>query len=122
MTDLQSIMPFAATFTALGGAWLTLRKIARDAHKTKKEQAQEILKAAREEDLIMKTKLEARIEGLKADLKNLEFNVNKDMGHLKENYSSEIRVLGEKIEELREQLHNQHVGVLNLLSKLVDKR
>ncbi|CAM6004829.1 unnamed protein product [Sphagnum balticum] len=100
MTDMQTLLPVAGTITVIGTAWLTIRKIAKDANKTKKEQAAEILHAAKEEDSLMKAKLEARIESVKAGLANLELNVNKDIGHLRETYNSEIRNLGQKIEEL----------------------
>lgn len=121
MSDYSNLIPLAATITTLGGAWLTVRKIAKDLAKSKKEQAKEILQAAKEEDTLLKTKLEARIEGIKAELKNLEFNVNKDISFLKESHSNEIKNLGERIESLRDELKSQHGQLLTLLTKLIDQ-
>ena len=120
-SNLQSLIPASAAVITLGGAWLTIRKIAKDAAKTKKEQAAEILHAAKEEDSLMKAKLEARIESVKAGLANLELNVNKDIGHLRDTYNGEIRNLGQKIEELRSELKNQHGQLVSLLTEMVKK-
>lgn len=122
MTDMQTLLPVAGTITVVGTAWLTIRKIAKDAAKAKKEQAAEILHTAKEEDSLLKAKLEARIEAVKAQLSNLELNVNKDMSHLKETYSGEIRNLGQKIEDLRSELKNQHGQLVGLLTEMVKKR
>jgi hypothetical protein len=118
---LLPLIPFAVTFTVLGTAWITFKKIASDARKSRKEQADEILQVAREEDSLLKAKLESRIESVKAQLSNLELNVNKDMTHLRETYSGEIRNLGEKIEELRSDLKNQHGQLVTLLTEMVKK-
>jgi glycerol-3-phosphate dehydrogenase len=122
MTDMQTLLPVAGTITVIGTAWLTIRKIAKDAAKQKKEQAAEILHAAKEEDALLKAKLEARIESVKAQLSNLELNVNKDLTHLKETYSGEIKNLGQKIEELRSELKNQHGQLVTLLTEMIKKR
>lgn len=121
LTDIQSLIPAAGAIATLGGAWLTIRKIAKDAAKQKREQAAEILHAAKEEDSLLKAKLEARIEAVKAQLANLEFNVNKDLEHLKETYSGEIRNLGQKIEELRSELKTQHGQLVTLLTEMIKK-
>lgn len=122
MVDYQTLLPLAATVTTLGGAYLTIRKIAKDRDKSKKEQEKEFLSKAKEEDSLLKAKLEARIESIKAQLSNLEFNVNKDVTHLKETYGSELKNLGEKIENLRTELSNQHSSLLTLLTKLIDNQ
>lgn len=122
ISDMQTLLPVGATITTLGTAWLTVRKIAKDATRAKKEQAAEILHAAKEEDALIKAKMDAKIETLKAQLANLEFNVNKDMDHLKETYNGEIRNLGQKIEELRSELKNQHGQLVSLLTEMIKKR
>lgn len=119
--NIQSLIPAAGAIATLGGAWLTIRKIAKDAAKQKREQAAEILHAAKEEDALLKAKLEARIEAVKAQLTNLELNVNKDLDHLKETYSGEIRNLGQKIEELRSELKTQHGQLVTLLTEMIKK-
>jgi len=122
MIDYQTIVPVGAAVSAIGGAYLTVRKIAKDAANARKEHERDFLRLAKEEDTLMKAKLEARIEGIRAELKNLELSVNKDLGHMKDAYSSEMKNLGEKIELLREELRSQHSGILTLLSKLVNKK
>lgn len=122
MSDYTTMISVAATISALGGAWLTIRKIARDAHKSKKEHAEEILSAAKELDLELKLKTDAKIQALDSQLKNLEANVKKDLEHLKETHTNEIKNLGEKIEALRDQLNSQHAQMIAFLSKLVDKK
>lgn len=117
----QAVMPLAIAITTLGGAWLTVKKIARDAKRTKKEQAAEILHAAKEADMEMKLKLDAKIQALDAKVKNLEANVEKDLDHLKQTYNGEIRNLGQKIEELRSELRNQHGQLVALLTKMISK-
>src|SRR5260221_498861 len=63
-TSIQSLIPAAGVIATVGGAWLTVRKIAKDFDKSKKEQAAEILHAAKEEDALMKAKMEAKIAAL----------------------------------------------------------
>lgn len=121
MTEMQTLFPVAATITTLGGAWLTIRKIAKDAAKAKKEQAAEILHAAKEEDELLKAKLDAKINAIRQELENLEENVSKDMNHLKETYNGEIKNLGQKIEDLRSELKNQHGQLVQLLTEMIKK-
>ena len=118
---LLPLIPFAVTVTVIGTAWITVKKIARDSQKARKEHADEILQVAREEDALLKAKLEARIESVKAQLSNLELNINKDLTHLKETYSGEIKNLGQKIEDLRSELKNQHGQLVSLLTEMVKK-
>lgn len=122
MTDYQTIMPLAAAITAVGGAWLTVRKIAKDAAKSKKELADEILQQAKEEDAQLKSSMEARVAALETALGTLEVSVNKDIEHLKETYANEIKNLGEKIEALRDQLNSQHSQLVNLLTEMIKKK
>lgn len=129
----QTLVPLAVAITTLGGAWLTIKKIARDAAKTKKEQAAEVLHAAKEADAEIRLKLDAKIDNkiqaldnkihaLDAKVKNLEANVEKDLEHLRETYNGEIRNLGQKIEELRSELRSQHGQLVALLTKMIGER
>lgn len=111
-----------AVITTISGLVLTWQKISKNAKKDRDEHAAKILQSAKEDDSLLKAKLEARIEKIDLSLKNLEFNVNKDITHLKETYSAEIKVLGEKIETLRDELRNQHSQMVALLSKLIDSK
>lgn len=121
ITDYQGLLSIAGAITIIGTSYLTLRKIARDAAKAKKEQAAEILQAAKEEDAALKLKLTSKINELESQLEVLEKNIEKDMKYMKESYGAEIKNLGEKIENLRTDLSAQHGSLLALLTKLVDK-
>ena len=107
---------------AIGTLVLTVQKILKNIKKDRDEHAAKILQAAKEEDSLIRVKLEARIERLGAEVKNLEFSVNKDMTHLKDTYTSEIKNLGEKIETLRDELRQQHSGLIELLTKIVGRK
>lgn len=121
MTDYLSLVHIAATVTALGTAWLTIRRIAKDAKKERKEMAAEILQSSREFDQALKTKLEGKIHDLDVRLDALKDNVDKDILHLRETYNGEIKFLGQKIEELRGEVRNQHAQLVQLLTKMIEK-
>lgn len=120
--DNISIMALAAAITTIGGAILVVQRIGKNYRKEREHESAKVLQAAKEEDALIKAKLEARIEGIKSDLKNLELNVNKDFEHIRETYNGEIRNLGQKIEELRSELRNQHGQLVALLTKMIGDR
>lgn len=122
MDNYQNIIALSSAIITIGGAWLTIRKIAKDNQKSRKEHEAAVLQQAKEEDQLIRLDLEAKIRSIKADLKNLEANVNKDLNHLKETYNGEIRNLGQKIEELRSELKNQHGQLVGLLTEMIKKR
>lgn len=124
LPQISELQAYGALGIAMGVATLvvTLQKVFKNFRKERDEYAAKILQTAKEEDSLLKAKLEARIEKIDLSLKNLEFNVNKDITHLKETYSAEIKVLGEKIETLRDELRNQHSQMVTLLSKLIDTK
>lgn len=122
MSDIQNIIGLSVAISTVGGAWLTLRKIAKDAAKSRKEQESAILQQAKEEDQLIRLDLEAKIKAIRSDLHNLQSNVNKDLNHLKETYNGEIRNLGQKIEDLRSELKNQHGQLVGLLTEMIKKR
>jgi uncharacterized protein YPO0396 len=117
-TDLQ-LYGSIGTMIAIGTLILTMQKISKNFKKDRDEHAAKILQSAKEEDSLMKAKLEARIEKVGAELKNLEFNVNKDISHVKDTYNGEIKNLGQKIEDLRSELKNQHGQLVGLLSEMI---
>jgi hypothetical protein len=119
--ELTTTIPIGAII-ALSGLIYTWQKIAREARKSRKEDAAAILQAAKEEDSLIKAKLEARIEKVDAQLQNLELSINKDMAHLRETYSNEIKNLGLKIEILREELRTTHGQLISLLTTLIDAK
>lgn len=120
--SISAIMGLAAAISAIGGAYLTIRKIAKDAERQKKHHAAEILQSAKEADKALKNSLEGRIHELEVGLKDLREDINKDIRHLKESYNVELKNLGEKIEALRDELRQQHAGILTLLNKMIDKK
>lgn len=124
LPQISELQAYGALGVAIGVATLvvTLQKVFRNFRKERDEYAAKILQTAKEEDSLLKAKLEARIEKIDAQLKNLELNINKDITHLKETYSTEIKVLGEKIETLRDELRNQHSQMVTLLSKLIESK
>ena len=118
MLDLSTMIPLGGLI-ALATLILTMQKISKNFKKDRDEHAAKILQAAKEEDSLIKAKLEARIEKVGADLKNFELNVNKDINHLRETYNGEIKNLGNKIEDLRSELKNQHGQLVQLLSEMI---
>lgn len=116
----EVLLSLAGVVTAVGGAWLTVRKIAKDLKKEKKEHAAEILQEAKEEIARKETALNAKITELEGRHEALEKSVEKDLAHMRETYNGEIRNLGQKIEDLRSELRNQHTQMVQLLTKMID--
>src|ERR1700686_3566149 len=115
--NLNTIVSLTGAITAVCGSILAFQRLSKGAKKDREHEAQKILEQAREEDLVIKSKLESQIDTLNAKIENLELNTEKDLQHIKEIYASDIKSLGEKVDQVREQLNDQHAGVLSLLSK-----
>lgn len=120
--SIATIMSLAAVVSAVGGAYMTIRKIVNDSEKHRKQHSAAILQSAKEADNTLKLSLEGRIHELETSLRDLRGDIDKDINHLKESYNTEIRNLGEKIENLRDELRQQHSGILTLLNKVIDKK
>jgi transposase len=101
LSDLATIL--GPLLAGLGGAYAYTRKILRIRHAN-------ILQEAKEYDKIIKKQLEDKIH-------EMETNII----HLKEIYSSEIKVLGDKIEILRSEIQHQNMSIMTLLGKMIDK-
>jgi len=112
----------AGGITAIGGIYTAIKKWIRHSTDKKEKYKQDILKQARSETEKIRRELEDKIEKLEIEVETQKQNIYKDIGYLRESHSNEIRNLTEKIEELREDLKIQHVGILNLLTKLVDNK
>jgi chromosome segregation ATPase len=119
-TETSNIIPLAGAIITIGTAILTIQKVTRNVNKSKAEHAEEIRKSVQDQITLEKIKLESRIEVLEKDLKNLEDNVGKDLEHVKEAYRSEMKALGDKIEDLRSQIQQQHSQLLQFLSNLLN--
>ena len=124
MMEFGEIQYYGALGLALGIATLvvTLQKVFKNFRKERDEYAAKVIQAAKEDDAVIKAKLEAKIEALSVKINSLEASVNKDMAHLKETYTSEIKNLGDKIENLRDELRQNHSGLIDLLTKMVAKK
>jgi hypothetical protein len=121
LTAYNAILPVTGAISVFCGAWYSVLKILRELHKAKKIETDKIIEECKELDLILKSKLESKINLLEAQLHNLEFNVSKDLSNIKDTHALELKNLGDKIEALRNDLQNQHAGVLQLLTRLVDR-
>lgn len=117
---MSILMPAAGAVITLGTAYLTIKKIAKDAKKDKKEQSAEILHAAKEEDVLMRSELQNEINEMKFRIESMEKSIEKDISHLKETYGGEMKSLSDKIEHLRDELRSQHSNIVGLLSKMID--
>jgi glycerol-3-phosphate dehydrogenase len=118
----EAILAVAGAITVIGGSWLTIRKIQKDADASKKEHTQEILKMAKEEIALKEKDLQARLNALDTRIDSIESNIEKDLTHLKETYSGELKNLATKIEDLRLDLRNQHTQMVSLLTKMVENK
>lgn len=123
----EALLVVAGAVSAIGGSWLTVRKIQKDADASRKEHEAAILekakaeieKAMHERRLIQK-EFEGRLGELEQDLAAHRATVEKDFAHVRETYNGEIRNLGQKIEDLRSELRNQHTQMVSLLTKMID--
>lgn len=123
----EAILLVSGAVTAVGGSWLTVRKIQKDSEASKEKNQEEILaksqaqidKAIGERKLIQK-EFEGRLSELEQDIAAHKAAVEKDFAHVRETYNGEIRNLGQKIEDLRSELRNQHTQMVTLLTKMIE--
>lgn len=118
---IQLMFPIAGAIVTFGGAFHTIQKVRKSIREEKDAEMSKILREAKEEMALVRAELESKINETKIQLKNLEFNIGKDIDHIKEAHAQEIRILSDKIQSLRDELREQHVGILQLLNKLIDK-
>jgi chromosome segregation ATPase len=104
-----------------GSLWVGWRHIRYSAQAKKDRERQDILDKANEELGRVKRELESKIGSLKQEFENHKSNLVKDLDFMRSTYNAEIKVLGEKIESLREDLGQQHSQMVALLTKLVNK-
>jgi uncharacterized protein YPO0396 len=122
ITGYEMLVPLAGLITAIGTAIYTVQKVSKNFKSDKKDFKAEILQDAKEEDAKHRLELDNKINALQVELNNLRENVEKDMDHIRETYNGEIRNLGQKIEDLRSELRNQHGQLVQLLTKMIDNR
>lgn len=120
--NLSTILTAIGTvLAAIISGYMTIRKVIDGKKKARDRQALSILKSAKDEDSALKLHLESKIHEMEIKLNSLKENVDKDLSHLKETYNSELRFLGQKIEELRKEVHDQHGQLVQLLTKMIGK-
>lgn len=122
MSDLQNLVSAAGMVITLGTAILTVMKVNRTIKKDREEQEAKILQSAKEEDALVRSQLEGKIKAQEIEISNMKEIFAKDIEHLRETHSGQIANLGEKIEQLRDELRRQHTQMVDLLSKLIDNR
>lgn len=108
-------------FSGIGALWVLKSRISISREKEKKVHDAALLQIAKESDSTIKSNLESKIKELDNKLNLLKESTEKDISHLRETYNSELRFLGEKIEELRKEVHSQHGQLVSLLTKMVDR-
>lgn len=116
----ETIVALAGAISIIGGAYVTINKIVDRQKKKKEEEAAAILAAAK---AVLDTKeamLDAKIKAVDERVEALEKSVAKDLSHIRETYNGEIRNLGQKVEDLRNELRNQHGSLVKLLTKLIE--
>lgn len=120
--DLPTALETAAgAITAFGGLYTGYRHIRYSLQAKKDKERQAILDQANEEMKKIREELEEKIDKLELELENQKISINQDLSHFREIHSSEVKNLGEKIENLRYDLTQQHQALLELLTKLVTK-
>lgn len=131
--ELSTLLAIAGAITAVGTAWLTIRKINADFKKERAIEKAAIIQEAKEEDSKIKLAFETsraliyaeivnRLEDNEHDLEMYKKYVEKELGHLRETYNGELRNLGMKIEDLRAELRDQHGQLLELLTNMIKPR
>jgi len=121
--DLNSFLEaLAAAITALGGGYTLIRSLWSRHKANKGAYRQEILKEAKEEAEKFKSGLEAKIKDLEVEFKARQDDLEKDLINTKTIYNSEIKLLGQRIQELRQDIQVQHTSLVNLLTKLVNSK
>jgi hypothetical protein len=130
--NLSSIVAIAGALGVISGAYIKIRKIFADREKHQHLQRALILQEAKEADAQLKAGIEARrevlyqeitsrIKAVETRIDNVEEAVNKEISHIRDSYNSEIRFLGSKIEELKDEVRTSLSQVVILVSKLIDK-
>ena len=123
MVDPNIALEFAGSaITAFGGIWMGGKHLLKRSNEKREQYRQDILEKAKEEITRAKESLEVKINKLEEELKTQKDSVARDMSHMKDTYNTEIRVLGQRIEELRQDLSAQHSSLVALLTKLVNTK
>ena len=120
--DQSLIIQIALAASTLAGLYVSVGQLKSGFKKELEDEtakALDLVKATSQTDVVM---LKGQIDNLAKEINRLEDSFQKDVSHIRETYNSEIRNLGHKIEELREEVRGQHSQLVTLLTKLVSER
>ena len=117
-----AIEALAGVITVVGGFYAAIKMIFDARKKRKLKEKASLLKEAKDESIKIISGLELKITEIENELRNQKESISKDLSHLKENYSNEIKGLAEKIENVREQLNQQHIQLVALLTRMIDSK
>jgi coenzyme F420-reducing hydrogenase alpha subunit len=121
--DINTLLEASAgAITAFGGLYTGYRRICTGIQFKKDRERQELLNRANEEMLKVKKELEEKIQKLEEEVKSQKENIYRDLGHLKEIYGAEMKVLSGKIDEIKLNLQDQHSAIMTLLTRLIDSK
>jgi len=118
----DTIVAATGAIAALGTVWAIIQGISHGLKRRKAAYRQAIIDEAKAEMELVKLLLEEKIRKLEVELETQKQSVQREMAHMGELYNAEIKVLGEKIENLRIDLQAQHANLVGLLTRLVDAR
>jgi len=121
--DLNVSLEVAAgVVTAIGTIYPVFQHLRSKKLKNKENYRKEILDQAKIEMTKIEKSLDDKIKNLEIEFQAQKLNVFKDFTYFKETHNSEMKALGEKIENLRTDLNTQHSNLVALLTKLVNNR
>jgi predicted RNase H-like nuclease (RuvC/YqgF family) len=112
----------AGAITALGGLYTAFRHVRYGIQAKKDRERQAILDEANEQLVKIEARLELKIRNLQEEIESNKQNIDKDLSHMRQMYDGELKNLGNKIDELRRDLSDQHSSMVALLTRLVDAR
>ncbi len=112
----------AGAVTAFGGLYTGVRALLAASRRRKAEYRQAILDEAQIEMDKIEASMQEQVRALAMELETQKSSVARDMDHMREIYNSELKVLGQKIDDLKQDLAAQHSSMVALLTKLVDSR
>jgi hypothetical protein len=120
LSNTSAITSLVEMTSGIGGLWYLGLKIVREVRKAKKAEANRIIEECKELDLVVKSKLEAKINMLESQMQNLKSSVEKDLTSLKDNHAIELKNLSERVEQLRSDLATHNSQIIALLMKMAN--
>lgn len=120
--DLSTLLEASgAVISGLGSVYVGIKHLKYSFQDKKSKERQAILDKANEELAKVEDKLNKKINSLQLEFETHKTSLSKDLDFMQSTYNAEIKVLGERIESLREDLVTQHGQLVNLLTQLVSK-